>query len=99
VLKEASVTKEIGEDKILVAQKNLLESTVAALNRAQDHVDEVLEGGLEREEEEPELDHTLEELDDDPEGTEDQDPIEQEKNTVYEEQRDPENGEDDDKEE
>jgi SulP family sulfate permease len=99
VLEEAGVTEEIGEDKILVAQKNLLESTVAALKRAQDHVDEVLEGGLEREEEEPELDHTLEELDEDPEGTEDQDPVEQEKNTVYEEQREPENDEDNEKEE
>ncbi len=94
VLKEAGVTEVIGEDKILVAQKNLLESTVAALSRAQDHVDEVLEGGLEREEEKPELDHTLEELDEDPEGTEDQDPVEQEKNTVYEEQRETENEED-----
>jgi SulP family sulfate permease len=81
VLEEANVTEIIGEDKILVAQKNLLESTRAALERAQEHIDEVLEGELDREEEDPSLKHTMEDLDD---GAEEgnQDPIETEKQTV-----------------
>lgn len=84
VLKQASVSDVIGEDKILVAQKNLLESTKSALERAQDHIDEVLEGELEREEEDPSLEHTMEDLADDIEEEEEQDPIEQEKHTADE---------------
>lgn len=87
ILEEAGVAEEIGEDKILVAQKNMLESTKAALERAQNHVDEVLEGALDREEEEPTLDHTMEDLADDIEDEKVQDPIRREKNTVYEEPR------------
>lgn len=84
ILEEAGVTSVIGEDKILVAQKNLLESTKMAFLRADEHIEEVLFGDLELEEEEPTLDHTMEELED-PEVEEKQEPIEQEKHTVEEE--------------
>lgn len=86
VLQQAGVTEVIGEDKILVAQKNLLESTQMAFERAREHIDDVIQGSLEPEEEDPTLDHTMEELEEDPEVDQKQDPIEQEKHTVDEEE-------------
>ena len=86
ILEEAGVTSVIGKDKILVAQKNLLESTKMAFLRAAEHIDEVLQGDLELDEEQPSLDHTMEELEEDPEAEEKQEPIEQEKHTVEEEE-------------
>lgn len=77
VLDEAGVTEIIGEDKILVAQKTLLESTRSAIERARSHIDDVLEGSDERTDEEPPLDHTMEDLDD--QVDKEQDPIEDEK--------------------
>jgi SulP family sulfate permease len=86
ILEEAGVTSVIGEDKILVAQKNLLESTKMAFRRADEHIDEVLQGDLEPEEEEPSLDHTMEELEEHPDAKEKQEPIEEEKHTIDEEE-------------
>lgn len=85
ILEEVGVTSVIGKDKILVAQKNLLESTKMAFLRAEEHIDEVLQGDLEIDEEDPSLDHTMEELEEDPKAEDKQEPIEQEKHTVYEE--------------
>lgn len=82
ILDQANVTEIIGTDKILVAQKNLLESTKMAFKRALQHIDEVLQGDLEHEDEEPFLDHTMEELKEHPDADQKQDPIEQEKHTV-----------------
>ncbi len=61
VLKEAGVADVIGQDKILVAQKSLLASSRQAIDRAQAHIESVLEGDKSREEEEdPPMQHTLE---------------------------------------
>ncbi len=86
VLKEAEVSDVIGEDKILVAQKNLLASSRQAIDRAKAHIDAVLEGKTDRgEEEEPPLKHTMERLDEEIEekGEElnhsEEDPVEEEK--------------------
>lgn len=89
VLEQANVTDVIGEDKILVAQKSLLESTKAALNRAQEHIDDVLEGEIDRDEEDPSLEHTMEDLDASGEEDGDQDPIKDEKHTVDDPMEDP----------
>ncbi len=63
VLKEAGVAEIIGQDKILVAQKSLLASSRQAIDRAQAHIDSVLEGNESREgEEDPPLQHTMERL-------------------------------------
>jgi SulP family sulfate permease len=65
VLEESGVADVIGEDKILVAQKSLLESTRQAINRARAHIDSVLEGEESRgEETEPPLKHTMEQVKD-----------------------------------
>lgn len=85
ILQQAGVTEVIGEDKILIAQKNLLESTNMAFKRAREHIEEVLQGNLEPEDEDPTLDHTMEELEEDPGVEEKQDPIEREKHTIEEE--------------
>lgn len=77
VLDDAGVTKIIGQDKILVAQKTLLESTRSAIERARSHIDDVLKGQEDREGEEPPLDHTMERLNE--EKPEEQNPIEDEK--------------------
>jgi len=86
VLREAEVSDVIGEDKILVAQKNLLASSRQAIDRAKAHIDSVLEGQEAREEEEdPPLKHTMERLDEEIEekGEElndsEEDPVEKEK--------------------
>ncbi len=92
ILDEAAVADEIGQDKIMVAQKDLLESTRSALDRAQNHIDEVLEGTVDREEEEPSLEHTMEDLENDQGNEKEQDPIEHEKHTTYDENREPEEG-------
>ncbi len=81
VLKQAGVAEAIGRDKILVAQKDLGESTRQALDRARAHIDTVLEGEKEREEEDqPPLKHTIEHLEkDDDEKVEEQTPIDEER--------------------
>ncbi|MFB6356932.1 MAG: SulP family inorganic anion transporter [bacterium] len=84
VLEQSEVNQVIGEDKILVAQKNLLESTKMAFQRGREYIDEVINEGVHPEEEDPPLDYTMEELEEDPEADEKQDPIEQEKHTVDE---------------
>ncbi len=81
VLDESDVDDVIGQDKILVAQKDLLASTRQAIERAQSHIDDVLEGEEERGEEDPPLKHTMEDLESAEEGEEEheQDPVEEEK--------------------
>ncbi|MFB6344420.1 MAG: SulP family inorganic anion transporter, partial [bacterium] len=65
VLEESGVADVIGEDKILVAQTSLLESTRQAIERAQAHIDSVLEGDESRaEESEAPLKHTMEQVKD-----------------------------------
>jgi SulP family sulfate permease len=81
VLNESGVADVIGEDKILVAQTSLLESTRQAIDRAQAHIDSVLEGEEDRSEEtERPLKHTMEQLKEDEENDEsDESPIEEER--------------------
>lgn len=82
VLDESGVSEVIGEDKILVAQTSLLESTRQAIERAQAHIDNVLEGEEDREEEEePPLKHTLEQLKEEEKGEKEpeEEPIEDER--------------------
>lgn len=84
VLEESGIDEVIGQDKILVAQKNLLASTRQAFTRAQSHIDDVLEGEEKRGEEDPPLKHTLEQLEEDQENEKDsdvQDPLTEEKVT------------------
>lgn len=65
VLEESGVADVIGEDKILVAQTSLLESTRQAIERAQAHIDSVLEGEESRSEEsEAPMKHTMEQVKD-----------------------------------
>lgn len=65
VLEESGVADVIGEDKILVAQTSLLESTRQAIDRAQAHIDSVLEGEESRSEEsEAPMKHTMEQVKD-----------------------------------
>jgi SulP family sulfate permease len=59
ILEESGVADHIGRDKILVAQKSLLDSTRQALERADAHIDDVLEGEETRDEEEPPLRFTM----------------------------------------
>lgn len=61
ILEESGVADFIGRDKILVAQKNLLKSTRQALERADQHIEDVLEGNEDREEEKPPLRFTMRE--------------------------------------
>ncbi len=85
VLKEAEVADVIGEDKILVAQKSLLASSRQAIDRAKAHIDSVLEGKEDRDEEDPPLKHTMEHLDEEIEEKGEElddsieDPVEEEK--------------------
>lgn len=82
VLDESGVSEVIGEDKILVAQTSLLESTRQAIERAQAHIDSVLEGNEDRdEEEEPPLKHTLEQVKEEEKGKKEpeEEPIEDER--------------------
>lgn len=87
VLRQAGVARIIGEGKIMVAQKNLLESTKSALERAQNHISDVLDGDVGRGEEDPDLEHTMEDLAEDIEQEDDQEPIEQEKHTAHNDER------------
>lgn len=81
VLNESGVSDVIGEDKILVAQTSLLESTRQAINRAQAHIDSVLEGEETRSDEtEAPLRHTMERLNvEDRESETEESPIEEER--------------------
>lgn len=68
VLEESGVADVIGEDKILVAQTSLLESTRQAIERAQAHINSVLEGEESRSEEsEAPMKHTMEQVKDEEE--------------------------------
>lgn len=85
VLKQADVDEAIGEDKILVAQKSLGDSTRQAIERAKAHIDSVLEGEQEREEEaNPPLDNTMQQLNKEKSPEEEQDPVEVERRTPEE---------------
>lgn len=77
VMVESGVAELVGEDKILIAQNDLLESTRQAVDRAKNHIDDVLEGSASRTDEDPPLDHTLEQLNRDEENP--QDPIKEER--------------------
>lgn len=79
ILEESGVADFIGRDKILVAQKNLLKSTRQALDRADTHIDDVLEGEESREEETPPLKYTMRGKRREGEDKEEEDPIEEEK--------------------
>lgn len=79
VLEQSGVAEDVNRDKILIAQTGLLESTRRAMERATNHIDAVLEGEVERSEEEPSLEHTLEELINEEESEHDQDPVETER--------------------
>jgi MFS superfamily sulfate permease-like transporter len=61
-LKDSGTAEVIDEDKILIAQTELLGSTRQAISRAENHLETVLEGKNDRNEENPVLKHTLEEL-------------------------------------
>lgn len=83
VLQKADVVDEIGEDKILIAQKSLGASTRQALKRAKAHIDAVLEGEDDRDEESnPPLQKTMKQLqENDAEEEKKQDPVEVERRT------------------
>ncbi|MGM0380566.1 MAG: SulP family inorganic anion transporter [bacterium] len=59
ILEESNAADVIGRDKILVAQKSLLTSTRQAIDRAQAHIDNVINGQKERQEESPPLKYTM----------------------------------------
>lgn len=61
-LVHTGVAQTIGEDKILIAQTELLESTRRAIERAENHIEAVLEGSVDYADEEPDLKNTLEQL-------------------------------------
>ncbi len=80
VLEESGASDVIGRDKILVAQESLLDSTRQAMNRAQAHISNVLEGEEERSEEsQPPLKHTMEQIEDGEDSENDENPIEEER--------------------
>lgn len=62
VLEDSGVAQVIDHDKILIAQKELLRSTHQAVARATDHIETVLEGEVARDEEQPVLKDTLQQL-------------------------------------
>ncbi len=59
ILDESSATEVIGRDKIFIAQKTLHQSTKQAMERAREHIDEVLEGDVSRCDEDPTLTYTM----------------------------------------
>ena len=79
ILEESGVADFIGRDKILVAQKSLLESTRQALERADNHIDDVLEGKESPDEETPPLKFTMKGKRRKDEDKEEEEPIEKEK--------------------
>ncbi len=81
VFDETGATEEIGADKIFVAQKTLLESTKQAMERAREHIANVLGGNTGRAEESPTLTYTMAEENDDKQK---EDPIEEEKTGHHE---------------
>lgn len=85
ILEESGVAEYIGRDKILVAQKSLLESTRQALDRADAHIDEVLEGEEAREDEKPPLKFTMRNKRRSGEDKEEEEPIQEEKSGHFDE--------------
>ncbi len=78
ILEESNAAGAIGRDKILVAQKSLLTSTRQAIERAQIHIDEVLDGEKHRSEESPPLKYTMSDKKEE-ETAKNEEPIEEEK--------------------
>jgi len=79
LLEESGATEQIGADKILVAQKSLLESTRQAIERAEAHIEAVYEGDEARKEENPPLKYTVEKKRKEEGYPESEDPLEEEK--------------------
>lgn len=82
-LRESGVADVIGHDKILVAQRSLLESTRQAIDRAQSYIDDVVEGQESENQEEPPLKHTLKRKESEDQH-ETEEPIQEEKTGYYE---------------
>lgn len=61
-LVDTGIADIIDKDKIFIAQTELLESTRHAVKRAENHIESVLDGEIDRWEEDYKLKHTLEEL-------------------------------------
>ncbi len=59
ILDESGATDVIGRDKIFIAQKTLHQSTRQAMERAREHIDDVLEGDTSRHAEDPTLTYTM----------------------------------------
>lgn len=74
-LVNSGAAEVIDENKILIAQTGLLDSTKQAMKRAENHIEAVLEGETDRQEEDPSLKHTLEELLKQEGSSHDQDPV------------------------
>lgn len=81
---ETGATEEIGADKIFVAQKTLLESTKRAMQRAREHIDNVLTDKKDRDEESPTLTHTMAQGKEETDALDSEEPIEEEKTGFHE---------------
>ncbi|MFB6345682.1 MAG: SulP family inorganic anion transporter, partial [bacterium] len=78
-LLDSGTADVIDPDKILIAQTDLLESTRSALERASNHIDRVLDGDVDRIDEDPTLEHTLQQLLTTQESDHGQDPVDTER--------------------